>query len=142
MHTTHLLTYCLYAHSSLCSLRSVRAKIWRARLTSPLFNCKRFATDLENIYLKLWEVYLAGLQVPLGTQGRPGHNGKPIAEDPPRGTLPPITAGTSVSALTALSPLAESFERGSANSNSHSNSNSANSHGAHASGAAWTSRHT
>lgn len=42
------------------SRRQVRAKVWRCRLTSSLFNTKRYAADLEHLYKKMWTVYESG----------------------------------------------------------------------------------
>uniref|UniRef100_A0A8C4Q3N8 UDP-N-acetylglucosamine--peptide N-acetylglucosaminyltransferase 110 kDa subunit n=1 Tax=Eptatretus burgeri TaxID=7764 RepID=A0A8C4Q3N8_EPTBU len=41
-------------------LKKVRAKVWRQRLTSPLFNVKKYSADLERLYMRMWEHYSAG----------------------------------------------------------------------------------
>lgn len=35
-------------------LRSMRHKVWKARAESPLFDCKQYATGLENLFTKMW----------------------------------------------------------------------------------------
>ncbi|CAE1308336.1 OGT [Acanthosepion pharaonis] len=42
-------------------LKSVRAKVWKARTTSPLFNTKLYASHLEKLYLRMWDRYEHGL---------------------------------------------------------------------------------
>ena len=51
-------TVCL----SVCSrsLKSVRSKVWEARVTRPLFSCSRYAVNLERLLLRLWERYQRG----------------------------------------------------------------------------------
>ena len=39
----------------------MRAKVWKARLTSGLFNTKMYAQDLERLYHAMWEKCEAGL---------------------------------------------------------------------------------
>jgi protein O-GlcNAc transferase len=38
----------------------MRAKVWKARITSPLFNCKTYARNMEVLYRKMWEKYVNG----------------------------------------------------------------------------------
>nr|XP_054755102.1 UDP-N-acetylglucosamine--peptide N-acetylglucosaminyltransferase 110 kDa subunit-like isoform X2 [Lytechinus pictus] len=38
----------------------IRAKVWRRRIESPLFNTKMYAQSLELLYAKLWEKYEKG----------------------------------------------------------------------------------
>lgn len=51
-----------FVSSTHFSLRSVRAKVWRARRTSPLFNCKIYARDLERLYYRGWRQYETGVK--------------------------------------------------------------------------------
>ena len=44
----------------LCSLRGMRAKVWKGRTESPLFNCKTYATDLERLFEVMWQRYARG----------------------------------------------------------------------------------
>ncbi|KAK2186976.1 hypothetical protein NP493_183g04027 [Ridgeia piscesae] len=44
-------------------LKKMRAKVWKARMTSGLFNTKMYAQDLERLYRAMWERYEAGLSV-------------------------------------------------------------------------------
>lgn len=39
------------------SLKAIRAKVWTARMDSPLFDCKAYATGLEMLYNKMWAKY-------------------------------------------------------------------------------------
>uniref|UniRef100_A0A8C5QYI0 UDP-N-acetylglucosamine--peptide N-acetylglucosaminyltransferase 110 kDa subunit n=1 Tax=Leptobrachium leishanense TaxID=445787 RepID=A0A8C5QYI0_9ANUR len=41
-------------------LKKIRAKVWKQRISSPLFNTKQYTTDLERMYLLMWEHYSAG----------------------------------------------------------------------------------
>ncbi len=41
-------------------LRRLREKLAENRLTEPLFDTPRFVRNLESIYRRMWEVYLAG----------------------------------------------------------------------------------
>ncbi|XP_043208821.1 UDP-N-acetylglucosamine--peptide N-acetylglucosaminyltransferase 110 kDa subunit-like isoform X2 [Amphibalanus amphitrite] len=41
-------------------LKSVRSKVWEARVTRPLFSCSRYAVNLERLLLRLWERYQRG----------------------------------------------------------------------------------
>ena len=43
----------------------MRAKVWRARLTSPLFNCETYARNLQRVYSQMWKTY---------EQGNPPHH--------------------------------------------------------------------
>ena len=43
-----------------CSLKAMRAKVWKARLSSPLFNCKIYARNMEVLYRKMWQKYVNG----------------------------------------------------------------------------------
>lgn len=47
------------------SLKKVRARVWKQRICSPLFNTKQYTMDLERLYLQMWEHYAAG--------GKPDH---------------------------------------------------------------------
>jgi hypothetical protein len=38
-----------------CSLRGTRAKVWQARNERPLFCVKTYASNLERLFLKMWE---------------------------------------------------------------------------------------
>jgi hypothetical protein len=44
----------------LFSLRATRARVWSARIDSPLFNVKTYAADLERLYKVLWDRYQRG----------------------------------------------------------------------------------
>ncbi|XP_012060571.1 PREDICTED: UDP-N-acetylglucosamine--peptide N-acetylglucosaminyltransferase 110 kDa subunit [Atta cephalotes] len=41
-------------------LKATRAKVWKARSESPLFNCKLYAMGMEMLYTKMWERYAHG----------------------------------------------------------------------------------
>ncbi|CAL7933572.1 unnamed protein product [Xylocopa violacea] len=41
-------------------LKATRAKVWKARSESPLFNCKFYALGMEMLYKKMWERYARG----------------------------------------------------------------------------------
>lgn len=43
----------------------IRARVWKQRICSPLFNTKQYTMDLEKLYLQMWERYSAG--------GKPDH---------------------------------------------------------------------
>lgn len=47
------------------SLKKVRARVWKQRICSSLFNTKQYTMDLERLYLQMWEHYAAG--------GKPDH---------------------------------------------------------------------
>lgn len=38
-------------------LKAIRAKVWKARVESPLFDCKQYAQGLEMLYKKMWEKF-------------------------------------------------------------------------------------
>lgn len=38
----------------------MRHKVWSARSTSPLFDCKQYAQGLELLYTKMWERFSNG----------------------------------------------------------------------------------
>merc|ERR1740129_174534 len=41
-------------------LRGVRAKVWKGRLESPLFNVKTYATDMEDLFYKMFDKFKRG----------------------------------------------------------------------------------
>lgn len=41
-------------------LRSMRHKVWKARVESPLFDCKQYANGLENLFLRMFERHSRG----------------------------------------------------------------------------------
>jgi len=41
-------------------LSAMRAKIWSHRITSPLFDVRKYANDLENLLMKMWRRYERG----------------------------------------------------------------------------------
>lgn len=41
-------------------LRSMRHKVWKARVESPLFDCKQYAWGLEKLFIKMWERHARG----------------------------------------------------------------------------------
>lgn len=41
-------------------LRSMRHKVWKARVDSPLFDCKQYATGLECLFSRMWERHSRG----------------------------------------------------------------------------------
>jgi protein O-GlcNAc transferase len=41
-------------------LRGVRAKVWRGRLESPLFDVKRYAADMEDLFYKMFDKFKRG----------------------------------------------------------------------------------
>lgn len=41
-------------------LKIIRAKVWVARVESPLFDCKMYAQGLEKLFRKMWERYSRG----------------------------------------------------------------------------------
>ena len=45
----------------ICSLKAVRAQVFRSRLTSPLFNTRLYTQNLELLFLKMWDRYAKGL---------------------------------------------------------------------------------
>jgi len=36
-------------------LKMIRARVWKQRICSPLFNTKQYTMDLEKLYLQMWE---------------------------------------------------------------------------------------
>ena len=46
-------------------LRKFRAKLVANRSTCPLFDSKRFAHDLERLYVRIWADHIAGIRVPV-----------------------------------------------------------------------------
>nr|VZI45789.1 unnamed protein product [Spirometra erinaceieuropaei] len=42
-------------------LQAMRAKVWKLRETSALFNCRSYAADLEALYARMWSQYESGL---------------------------------------------------------------------------------
>lgn len=38
----------------------MRAKVWAARTESPLFDCKKYAEGMEELFGKMWEKYARG----------------------------------------------------------------------------------
>lgn len=53
-----------------CSLKKIRGKVWKQRISSPLFNTKQYTMDLERLYLQMWDHYAAG--------NKPDHMIKPV----------------------------------------------------------------
>lgn len=45
---------------SLFSLNQIRAKVWKARTTSTLFDVKQYCRDMENLLYKIWKRYDEG----------------------------------------------------------------------------------
>jgi hypothetical protein len=45
---------------SFFSLRVTRARVWKARIDSPLFNVQTYTTNLERLYRVLWDKYERG----------------------------------------------------------------------------------
>lgn len=41
-------------------LRSMRHKVWKARVETPLFDCKQYANGLENLFLRMWDRHSHG----------------------------------------------------------------------------------
>uniref|UniRef100_A0AAX7U7Y6 UDP-N-acetylglucosamine--peptide N-acetylglucosaminyltransferase 110 kDa subunit n=1 Tax=Astatotilapia calliptera TaxID=8154 RepID=A0AAX7U7Y6_ASTCA len=41
-------------------LKMVRARVWKQRICSPLFNTKQYTMDLERLYLQMWEHHSNG----------------------------------------------------------------------------------
>lgn len=40
--------------------RGIRAKVWKAREESPLFDCQQYAGGLEMLYKRMWEKHARG----------------------------------------------------------------------------------
>ena len=38
----------------------MRAKVWKGRTESPLFNCKQYANDIERLFGFMWEKFARG----------------------------------------------------------------------------------
>uniref|UniRef100_A0A8C4Y077 UDP-N-acetylglucosamine--peptide N-acetylglucosaminyltransferase 110 kDa subunit n=1 Tax=Gopherus evgoodei TaxID=1825980 RepID=A0A8C4Y077_9SAUR len=51
-------------------LKKIRSKVWKQRISSPLFNTKQYTMELERLYLQMWDHYAAG--------NKPDHMVKPI----------------------------------------------------------------
>lgn len=43
-------------------LRAMRAKVWKARVDSPLFDCKQYANGLEKLFDIMWKKFSVGEQ--------------------------------------------------------------------------------
>lgn len=43
-------------------LKSIRAKVWVARVDSPLFDCKQYAQSLEKLFKRMWKRFENGLE--------------------------------------------------------------------------------
>lgn len=41
-------------------LKAIRAKVWKARTESPLFNVKTYTSNLEKLYRRMWAKYERG----------------------------------------------------------------------------------
>lgn len=41
-------------------LRGMRAKVWKGRTTSQLFNCKQYAADIESLFISMWDKFARG----------------------------------------------------------------------------------
>lgn len=39
------------------SLKAIRAKVWAARMESPLFNVRAYTANLEKLFFKMWARY-------------------------------------------------------------------------------------
>ncbi|VDL87117.1 unnamed protein product [Nippostrongylus brasiliensis] len=50
-------------------LSTIRAKVWKARTTSTLFNVKQYCSDMETLLHIMWRRYEEGRQVEHITQG-------------------------------------------------------------------------
>ena len=42
-------------------LKAIRAKVWNARIESPLFDFKQYAQGLEKLFYKMWDRFSRGL---------------------------------------------------------------------------------
>lgn len=42
------------------SLRQMRAKVWKARTTTTLFDIKQYCTDMEDLFYKMWSRFEKG----------------------------------------------------------------------------------
>jgi protein O-GlcNAc transferase len=43
-------------------LKAIRAKVWTARVESPLFDCKQYVQGLEKIFRKMWKRFECGFE--------------------------------------------------------------------------------
>lgn len=50
----------LFTFNFIFSLKTMRAKVWRARTESPLFNCSLYAKDMERLYRAMWDKFNRG----------------------------------------------------------------------------------
>lgn len=41
-------------------IKGMRAKVWKARVDSPLFDCKQYADGLEMLYTRMWTRHSRG----------------------------------------------------------------------------------
>lgn len=41
-------------------LKAIRAKVWKAREETPLFDCKAYAQGLETLFIKMWQRFSRG----------------------------------------------------------------------------------
>lgn len=41
-------------------MRSIRHKVWKARVESPLFDCKQYANGLEILFSRMWDRHSRG----------------------------------------------------------------------------------
>jgi protein O-GlcNAc transferase len=41
-------------------LKAIRAKVWSARMESPLFDCAAYARGMEMVFQKMWTRYARG----------------------------------------------------------------------------------
>jgi protein O-GlcNAc transferase len=41
-------------------LRGMRAKVWKGRTTSKLFNCQQYAADIEKLFIAMWDKFARG----------------------------------------------------------------------------------
>lgn len=41
-------------------LKTIRNRVWEARISSPLFDCKCYATNLERLFYAMWDKYMTG----------------------------------------------------------------------------------
>lgn len=41
-------------------LKAIRAKVWKAREETPLFDCKAYAQGLETLFIKMWQRFARG----------------------------------------------------------------------------------
>lgn len=38
-------------------LKAMRAKVWKARVESPLFDCAQYAKGLEMLFMRMWQKF-------------------------------------------------------------------------------------